>query len=452
MSAVLLAFLVVCRVSLAQKHDEPPDTSPYRRAALEVASWLEACTTKTPEGTTWPVVPGSPSARESSNLYQGSAGVVLFFLESYRATGEKRYLELARSGAKHLLAKLPEKLGPAGASLYTGVAGTLFVLLETYELSSEARWRDGARACVRLLRKRARKAGGGIEWNDTSDIIRGGAGIGLALLHAATALQDDEECLALAEAAGRRLVELGRPAKQGKQWPMNPRYPRMMPNFSHGTAGVCYFLATLYQTSKKRLFLDAALDGARYLVSVAGSREDSGKDCLVFHHEPGGEELFYLGWCHGPPGTARLFYRLWKISGEDKWLDFVKRSAAAVLQSGIPEKRTPGFWNNVGVCCGSAGVADWFLELHRITADDEYLRFARRLTDDLLARASKDETGLSWVQAEHRVRPKLLEAQTGYMQGAAGIGLWLWKLAAYEEGRPMRLRLPDSPYPALTRR
>ena len=39
-----------------------------------------------------------------------------------------------------------------------------------------------------------------------------------------------------------------------------------------------------------------------------------------------------------------------------------RRAAASVLKAGVPKKRTPGFWNNVGICCGSAGVADFFLD------------------------------------------------------------------------------------------
>ncbi|MCZ6836972.1 MAG: lantibiotic modifying-like protein, partial [Planctomycetota bacterium] len=54
--------------------------------------------------------------------------------------------------------------------------------------------------------------------------------------------------------------------------------------------------------------------------------------------------------------------------------------------------------------------------------------------------------GLKWIQAEHRSRPELLQAQTGYMQGASGIGLWMLRLDAFETGREFNLRFPDSPY------
>ena len=43
-------------------------------------------------------------------------------------------------------------------------------------------------------------------------------------------------------------------------------------------------------------------------------------------------------------------------------------------------------------------------------------------------------------------RPDFLQAQTGYMQGAAGVGLWLLQLDAAQRGREFTLRFPDSPY------
>jgi hypothetical protein len=51
------------------------------------------------------------------------------------------------------------------------------------------------------------------------------------------------------------------------------------------------------------------------------------------------------------------------------------------------------------------------------------------------------------VQAENRTEPGNLVAQTGYMQGAAGIGTWLLHLDAALHGRAAFVRFPDSPWP-----
>ena len=171
-----------------------------------------------------------------------------------------------------------------------------------------------------------------------------------------------------------------------------------------------------------------------------------GDTCLIFHHEPEGEDLFYLGWCHGPVGTSRLFFRLYEITGDAEWMEWVEGGAQAILKSGIPEGEHDGFWNNVGICCGSAGVADFFLSLYKITQKQEYLEFTIRLTDDLLAGATKEGEGSKWIQAEHRVRPDFLQAQTGLMQGAAGIGLWLLRMDAFERKRATKIIFPDNPF------
>jgi lantibiotic modifying enzyme len=253
----------------------------------------------------------------------------------------------------------------------------------------------------------------------------------------------DRGLIKLASSAARRLIEVARPEQGGIKWAMTPSFRRLMPNFSHGTAGVAYFLATLYLETKEKIFLDHALAGAKYLKAVAHTEGDV---CLVFHNEPDGKNLYYLGWCHGPTGTARLFYQRHRATGDGEWMQWVRRSARGVMTSGIPEKRTPGFWNNVSQCCGSAGVAEFFLALHRATREKEFFIFAKRVADDLLARATREGNGSKWVQSEHRVRPELLVAQTGYMQGAAGIGILLLHLDAEMKGKRPSIIFPDSPF------
>ena len=83
--------------------------------------------------------------------------------------------------------------------LYTGLAGIGFVLGEVWRATGQAVYRDGARRVVARLQARAVATGAGVEWNDTTDIISGSAGIGLFLLHAADAL-DLPEARALAAA------------------------------------------------------------------------------------------------------------------------------------------------------------------------------------------------------------------------------------------------------------
>jgi lantibiotic modifying enzyme len=326
--------------------------------------------------------------------------------------------------------------------LYTGIAGIGFTLGEMYRATGDARYLEGGRQVVRQLSTRGKMVGKGQQWTPVTDIISGNAGTGLFLLYAADALKDPDAA-ALATHAADRLLEVGVPDREGLYWPMTVGNPRLMPNFSHGTAGISYFLASVHQATKDRKYLDGALAGARYLQAIA---KTDGDICLIPHHQPDGLDLYYLGWCHGPAGTARLWQRLATITGDKQWSTWVDKSARTLVASGIPEKRTDGFWNNVSQCCGSAGVAQFFLDLHTTKSDPAYLAFAKRMTADLLARGTRDEKGLRWIQAEHRVQPKLLVAQTGFMQGSAGIGMWLLRLDAAENGKKPFVKFPDSPW------
>lgn len=411
---------------------------PYLEAALEASRWIEASAVHTADGEIWPMVPGE-DLPVNNWLYSGNSGIVIFFLEAYFTTGANKYLERAREGADHLIETLDTEKMPG---FYTGISGIGFALQETYKATGDVLFLEGFKKCLWLLKETAVEEGHGVQWSTTTDIIGGSAGTGLFLLYA---FQEtgDVSLLELASRAGLRLIELGQEAEGGIKWAMDPNFPRLMPNFSHGTAGIAYYLASLYTKTQNEAFLNAALAGARYIINVA---KTEGETCLLFHHEPEGEDLFYLGWCHGPVGTARLFYRLYEITRDIEWMEWVERGAQSILESGIPENEHEGFWNNVGICCGSAGVADFFLSLYKITKKNEYLHFVGHLTDDLLADADKGEDGLKWIQAEHRTRPDFLQAQTGLMQGAAGIGLWLLRLDAFEQERLPKIVFPDNPF------
>lgn len=192
-----------------------------------------------------------------------------------------------------------------------------------------------------------------------------------------------------------------------------------------------------------RRFLAAALAGGRHLKAISHLEDGA---CRVPHHFPGGEKLFYLSWCHGPAGTGRLFYRLYQATGDRRWLDWLDRSVAGILASGIPEQRTEGFWQNVSRCCGDAGVGDFLLALDRRRGEARHRPFVERLARDVLTRATPAGGGLKWVQAEHRVRPDFLAAQTGLMQGAAGLGLFFLRVDAFDRGQSPGIELPDSPF------
>jgi len=431
--------------------------------ALASWAWLHSNAVESRGGFTWPVVPGE-SASAAINLYSGTPGIVLFLLELHHATGESSYLQEAADAAYLLQGAYTEGGGwPAAAGtapddpaildpgLYTGQAGAAFTLLETYKATDNELHLHGTAALLEAILATAQPVGNGVAWfrdtpEDASyDIISGSAGIGLTLLYAHQFFEDPDT-LGCATDTGRYLLDRGRRADVGLKWPMSESQARLMPNFSHGTAGVSYFLARLAQITGENAFMDGALQGAEYLKSVARCTDQG---CLIFHHEPGGEDLFYLGWCHGPPGTARLFFELSRATGDRHWMDWARRGAEGIRGLGFPEERTDGAWNNVGQCCGDAGIGDFFLALGKASGDPGYGEFARRLGAYAAGKGEEAEEGAEWPHAEHRTMPDLIQAQTGWMQGAAGIGAFFLHLDGAEKGRGARIVFPDSPWTGL---
>ncbi len=417
-------------------------SSVYMEAVLEGEKWIRSGSIRNGEMISWLPNPDDTVYR-SNYLYHGNAGVILFYLDLYNTTKDESYLREAEMGGNFLIKSIPDTLpDPYYVGLYTGLAGASYTLEQIYKAGHKKKYRDHAIHYLDRIIESGKRENGGMEWGGITDIIYGSSGIGLYLLHAYRNM-GYERGIDAAIQIGNHLLESAVDCPVGIQWPMITNSPEpviYMPNFSHGTAGVAYFLTSLYHETGESRFLDAALAGADYLASI------SNPDGLICHHIPGGEDLFYLGWCHGPVGTGRLYYALYRVTGEREWLDKLTVGAHTLMHSGIPEMQQPGFWNNVSQCCGSAGVGQYFLNLYQITAKKEYLDFVFHLTDDLVNRASRTEDGWRWIQAEHRTQPDLLIAQTGYMQGSAGICSFFLRLNNFLHEEEPEFMLPDTPF------
>lgn len=412
---------------------------PYLDTALSASRWLERAAQRDGSGVWWPADPANAKA-PTYDLYNGTTGVLPFWVELHAATGEARALEMVRAAADHLVTAL-DSVDRADAGLYTGLAGMGWALGLAYRVTRDARHAAGAARALGLVKGSASadRNGRGVRWADSTDIISGAAGTGLYLLRAHSERRDDA-ALALATRAGHALVAAGESAEGGLRWRINATMPREYPNFSHGTAGVAFFLARLHVATRDRAFLDASLAGARYLQAIATTTASDGR--MVHHSTPGNEQLFYLSWCHGPPGTARLFHTLGAITGDAAHARYADQLSVATIDMKVPD-RSAGFWNNISQCCGNCGVTEYFVARHGLTRDAKALAFAETVARDTIARGTVEGDGMKWVQAENRTSPEAVVAQTGLMQGAAGVGLAMLHLDGAVSGRRRVVVLPD---------
>src|ERR1700712_5758081 len=83
--------------------DPPLTSADFRNTAESAAKWIRSVEVPLAGGLTWLPEPDHPekiaTISASPTLYSGNAGIVLFFLEMAKATGDASYLDEASKGA-----------------------------------------------------------------------------------------------------------------------------------------------------------------------------------------------------------------------------------------------------------------------------------------------------------------------------------------------------------------
>ncbi len=241
---------------------------------------------------------------------------------------------------------------------------------------------------------------------------------------------------ALAEHAAAVLMAGAEHEPTGTNWRMvAPRFctdvpSTQMPNLSHGLAGIAAALALAGAELDRPDLTAAARRGAEHLVSLGDS---NGPGFVVPRYLPRDfndqDEVTYT-WCHGATGTSLLFLGLDRAGvpevADHAPLSWHRRCLRSVRTSGLPARLHPGFWDNDGRCCGTAGVGDVFLDSWHRSGDDQDLEFALQLADTLVERAVRDGPHVYWRFIEHHAVEPLLPPGVGWMQGAAGIAAFLF--------------------------
>lgn len=350
--------------------------------------------------------------------------------------------DLADAAAERLIREIPQL---SDVSFFDGLVSTIGALVALGRL-------DGVRAAVERLQELATDDG----WPQTfamppryltdarlNDLTLGTAGVLLGGVWAARHGVDGG--LDLAEQAAKVLLAEAEPTEVGVTWPFVPERFRTqpgteMPNLSHGVAGIVATLAAAGVALDRPEWVALGVRGAEHLVSIGVT---DGRGFVVPRYIPSGindEDDFTYTWCHGAAGTSLAFAAL-DAAGAPPIAgvaasDWRRRCLHSVRTSGLPARLRPGFWDNDGRCCGTAGVGDIFLDSWHRTGDEDDLEFARVLADTLVERAIEDESGTYWRFLEHRNEEPLLPPRVGWMQGAAGIAAFLFHAArVVEQGR-----------------
>jgi lantibiotic modifying enzyme len=445
-----------------------PDLKDYLRYAEETGRWLRSIEIRKPGGSFWLKDLSGKTEHGHIDLYHGSAGIIVFFIQLADVSGDSSWLEDAKRGGDYILARFRESsfdaitgAGVGGNHYKTGVRWTLYVggwagiafsLIELFRASGEQKYRDAALEISEEIAANAREEKGALIWSGKPG-INFDSGIILFLLYAARFFKRPQ-WLEPAARAGRDILSTGKPKNGGIRYDgfesmvaimfgIHNDGEAHMPGFAYGTAGISYTLARLYQETGDQAFLEGAKAGAAYVTGVAHTEGDA---ALVPHRIPEWSNLFYLGHCHGVVGTGKLFYLLHEITGESLYAEWQEKLVRGLLKTGAPEIHSPGYWHCFSWCCGTAGFVNLFTGIYLKRREEPYLEYARRSGNVILSEASVDASGVKWYQMFKRVAPNEVSLEPGYGPGAAGIAAALLHLNLAEQGRAPVIRFPDEPY------
>ena len=389
----------------------------------------------------------------ADDLYSGTAGVLVAFAEA-RLSNIDEFDDAARRAVGRLVtvaaASGAELLGRARApggdalsdhelGLYTGLAGHAAALRIWAEAAGDEQAATAARAAMADV---AAAATSGRTLSSWRDVIAGEAGILLTLLDLGSEL---EPATVLAE----RLAASAVWTDGAPDWHAHPDISYLMPNFSHGAAGIGCALAAAGAALDRPDLIEVAQAAARRLVQL-GSQPDGTIAVPTRMPPKDGQAPLGYGWCHGPTGTLRLLELLDQLRPGQGWRQHADSCRRAVRESGLPARLYPGFWDNLGQCCGTAGVGEMALDRYQETGDAGWLEWSGVLADDVLSRSIADAEGVRWSHTEHRASPPDLPPAVGWMQGAAGIAGWLLRLVRVRHD-PAAARLPWPDLPPLAR-
>ncbi|MFE6685119.1 lanthionine synthetase LanC family protein [Streptomyces sp. NPDC057743] len=404
--------------------------------AADALRWLLGCARQVEGGgLAWA---GTPSTDEPDPaLYGGTAGIIPVLLEARRHFDDDRYGDAALRAARSVSAAVEEC---ENSSLYGGLAGLAFALRAVDNALGAPDAAGAADRALDLVRARF----DGTRWGDWFDLIGGNAGIGLGALAAG-----DLDLAVLAVEPYLRTAERSSGNAGGVQWESRTGWSWRYHHMSHGTLGIAYALVRIGRAAGRADLIELARAGVAGVVA----RNDAGPaGFLVPHSDPQQRheliERYSYGWCHGPAGDAQVFRLLRDALDEPAWQGLADRCWRTLTHSGLPRRLRPGFWDNNGRCCGTAGVLA--LACDRMAEQGDRPDFARRLVRDLAVRATRDADGVRWSNLAPRATPNSLEPHTGWAMGNAGIVRELLRFVRLGRGGDPSYAVPWPDQPAVS--
>jgi hypothetical protein len=368
---------------------------------------------------------------KSESIYSGVSGIVLFFLELFKQTQDKRYMDAAVEGMKWVI-KYCKKNPSNYYAFFTGRIGVSYTLLQMHKFTREKDYLENAIAMVRPC-KDALEGSPGVD-----DLINGNSGtlLGLLHLHAATG---EKWILEAIDCFIRSLVDRSNHGPAGLYWDRSPQQINGLCGFSHGAAGIGFVFLELGHYFRNEAFYYIARQAflyegyfftqARMYKNWPDLRRGIYSDDDYQEHQKAFLEenldFFTRGgdmnaWCHGAAGIGLSRLRAFQLLKTPVYKNEVQLAVNKTILTDIKSSNPNPLFI---LCHGSGGNAELFLYAYQILRDKKYLSMAEKIALKALAYHEKHNHYLPGYRV-----PGAKEDRSLFM-GNAGVGYFLLRLA-----------------------
>lgn len=387
------------------------ETQRLGETLARIAGTVIAGGERKPEGLAWVRQTADGKPEEGQSIYNDSPGQIYFLLKTYAALGKPEYLRAAERGLDYLLSQAKSSsdglyFDAKSNGVFEGNAGPGYVFLYAYHVTGEKRWLDIARKIATRI-----YAAPDVAQTSSPDIISGAAGTGLFLLemHAATG---ERLPLEAARGLGDFLLAQAEPRGNGVTWKLTASPTAKQPHyyfvgFSHGPAGIAYYLDKLYRATGDERYRKSSEAAMLHIESIAIKEKNHVK---WYHEELKRATRYSSQWCHGAPGMSPYFLTRYDNSAEPRYLNWAENSTRYLLDQGVNIR------HNASVCHGVTGNTAALVQHYRATGNAEYLSATREAVELLYSTMKTDGKRVWWDEDDAK------QIDYTYMSGLAGVG------------------------------
>lgn len=416
-----------------KKYDykQPKDINEYLQKAEAVHDSLENYKIITIDGVYWKDLEFTfkpEMSVDDLSIYSGSCGITYFYLELYKVTHNIIYKELVLRSADYLdihwedqLKIAPGFLGTlvpsqlVGCGITIGIASIGMVLSVVYKEFKREKDLSAINSITSYIVENAVKENEMTYWTGKPSAIFD-AGIVLYLYKINEILKSKNVLETAIKATDTLIKKATIDERGGYRWSSFVETIHL-PNYD-GTAGTAFVLSVAYQYTNNKRYLDAAIEGAKMIKNLAVVKDDT--MLVPFQDLPGTTPIYYMSTCNGPAGTSRLFYNLFRLTGNQAYLEDMKALYRGMRKLEVPEKQSEGYWNTTCICCGTAGVLQYAINYYSVFSDENSRDVAILAGNILLSQSETQRKGVLWPMAFERVKPKRITRSIAYETGSTG--------------------------------